>query len=365
MSASLRSEWLQRYSYKPAVHSCLLNPADTETGVAVSYCRSRVLLCRNQKFSERCGCTLTKADRKKSVGCVASRQCNYCMIACSVEVQPKLINSGVTEQCDGRLCVHCSSPHRPQRRRPAPDCWRQCGGCCFAVVDTWPRDHGDRAKVNRSRIDAASAARTIPATNTATVRRQAGAGDTVASLERVAGGRDVDASARPDPLTGLQGLLSQAKSKSVTPEREFRACSTGGPFNRGGIQQGAFNAVQQATGRLMVDPIIGYCRKRAGTSLCACLYTRNIRKRQVHFQSLDSEWTCLSIIVSRTTASTGEVPETSLQTPVRCRRQSRPQWLRWPPRARPQVPRADESHRRGSPAPVRGIITMSNCRTLV
>ena len=26
---------------------------------------------------------------------------------------------------------------------------------------------------------------------------------------------------------------------------------------------------------------------RAGTSLCTCLYTRNLRKRQVHFQSLD------------------------------------------------------------------------------
>ena len=34
--------------------------------------------------------------------------------------------------------------------------------------------------------------------------------------------------------------------------------------------------------------------KRAGTSLCTCLYTQNIHKRQVHFQSLN-----FSIIVSR------------------------------------------------------------------
>ena len=27
--------------------------------------------------------------------------------------------------------------------------------------------------------------------------------------------------------------------------------------------------------------------KRAGTSLCTCLYTQNIHKRQVHSQSLD------------------------------------------------------------------------------
>ena len=37
----------------------------------------------------------------------------------------------------------------------------------------------------------------------------------------------------------------------------------------------------------IIECDIGTCPKRAGTSLCACLYTRNIHKRQVHFQSLD------------------------------------------------------------------------------
>ena len=44
---------------------------------------------------------------------------------------------------------------------------------------------------------------------------------------------------------------------------------------------------------------IGRCAQKAGTSLCTCLYTRNIHKRQVH------SWTCcLSIIISRTAAFT-------------------------------------------------------------
>ena len=46
----------------------------------------------------------------------------------------------------------------------------------------------------------------------------------------------------------------------------------------------------------------------AGTSLCTCLYAVNIHRRQVHFRSLDRKWTCLSTIVSRTTAFTAEVP---------------------------------------------------------
>ena len=34
-------------------------------------------------------------------------------------------------------------------------------------------------------------------------------------------------------------------------------------------------------------PVSGQWHKRAGTSLCTCLCTQNIRERQVHFQSLD------------------------------------------------------------------------------
>ena len=37
------------------------------------------------------------------------------------------------------------------------------------------------------------------------------------------------------------------------------------------------------------------------------VHTKYLR-RQVHFQSLDLKWTCLSIIVSRTTAHAGEMP---------------------------------------------------------
>ena len=59
---------------------------------------------------------------------------------------------------------------------------------------------------------------------------------------------------------------------------------------------------------IVVDVLRVTMSRGAGTSLCICLYTQNIHKRQVHFQSLDGKWICLSITVSRTAGFTGEVP---------------------------------------------------------
>ena len=46
----------------------------------------------------------------------------------------------------------------------------------------------------------------------------------------------------------------------------------------------------------------------SGRSAVAHKERRHFHKRQVHLQSLDWKWTCLSTVVSRATASTGEVP---------------------------------------------------------
>ena len=79
----------------------------------------------------------------------------------------------------------------------------------------------------------------------------------------------------------------------------------GGGF---GCRAGAGERWPHRATRIFINFGVGERAKRAGTSLCTCSCTRHIHEWQVHFQSLGCKWTCLSVIVSRTAALTGEVP---------------------------------------------------------
>ena len=88
-------------------------------------------------------------------------------------------------------------------------------------------------------------------------------------------------------IAGLERKAGQAEAKikdyemyrAVVRREERHCCRRRKP---------AFpcDAAVLLVGRLC-DVVRTGLSKRAGTSLCTCLYTQNIHKRQVHFQSLD------------------------------------------------------------------------------